>query len=97
MARAIRKEQWESYCAWLSKALEGGVAEIEVSSPNLGHQVQSDWRPLIGITYDPKVLSVSAADITLGSIEGLSSGWQLCRKQRVEAGDEVAQKQCRAE
>ncbi len=29
------------------------------------------------LTYDPTVLSVSAADITLGSIPGQASGWQL--------------------
>jgi len=29
------------------------------------------------LTYDPKVLTVSASDITLGSIPGLGSGWHL--------------------
>jgi hypothetical protein len=32
---------------------------------------------ILALTYDPKVLTVSAADITLGSIPGLGSGWTL--------------------
>src|SRR5207237_8752167 len=32
---------------------------------------------ILGLTYDPSVLSVSASDIALGSIPGLGSGWHL--------------------
>jgi hypothetical protein len=32
---------------------------------------------VVALTYDPSVLAVSAADITLGSIPGLGAGWQL--------------------
>src|SRR5262249_33387771 len=32
---------------------------------------------VLALTYDPKVLTVSASDITLGSIPGLGSGWHL--------------------
>jgi hypothetical protein len=32
---------------------------------------------IIGLVYDPKALSVSSADITLGSIPASGSGWQL--------------------
>jgi hypothetical protein len=32
---------------------------------------------ILALTYDPKVLTVSTADITLGSILGLGSGWNL--------------------
>jgi hypothetical protein len=31
----------------------------------------------LALIYDPKVLSVTAADITLGSIPGQGTGWQL--------------------
>ena len=31
----------------------------------------------LALTYDPSVLSVSSADITLGSIPGLGAGWQI--------------------
>jgi hypothetical protein len=32
---------------------------------------------ILALTYDPSALSVSASDITLGSIPGLGNGWQL--------------------
>jgi hypothetical protein len=32
---------------------------------------------VLALTYDPKVLTVSSSDITLGSIPGLGSGWHL--------------------
>jgi hypothetical protein len=32
---------------------------------------------VLALIYDPKVLTVSASDITLGSIPGLGSGWHL--------------------
>jgi hypothetical protein len=32
---------------------------------------------ILALRYDPKALAVSASDITLGSIPGLSAGWQL--------------------
>jgi sugar lactone lactonase YvrE len=32
---------------------------------------------ILALTYDPAVLSVSTADITLGSIPGMGTGWQL--------------------
>jgi hypothetical protein len=32
---------------------------------------------VLALTYDPAVLSVSASDITLGSIPGLGDGWQI--------------------
>ena len=31
----------------------------------------------LALTYDPSVLSVSSSDITLGSIPGLGTGWQI--------------------
>jgi hypothetical protein len=32
---------------------------------------------ILALTYDPSVLSVSASDITLGSLPSLGAGWQL--------------------
>src|SRR5262245_23145530 len=52
--RSIKKGEWASFCATVSKALEGSQAEIEVASLDLGDQVEKEWAPLIGITYDPE-------------------------------------------
>jgi hypothetical protein len=53
-ARSIPKAQWASFCAAVSTALEGSQAEIEVASLDLGRQIEKQWAPLIGITYDPE-------------------------------------------
>jgi len=50
----IDKGQWEFFCDRLSRQLEGAQAEIEVASLNIGDQIQAEWVPLLGVTYDPK-------------------------------------------
>ena len=54
MAQAIDKAEWERYCENVSKALAASDAEVEVVSPEFGAQVEAEWLPFIGITYDPK-------------------------------------------
>ena len=53
-ARSIQKAEWAAFCAAVSKALEGSQAEIEVASLDLGDQIEKEWAPFIGITYDPQ-------------------------------------------
>jgi hypothetical protein len=54
MAQAIDKAEWEFYCERIASALEGRDAEVEVASLDLGGRVETDWLPLIGISYDPE-------------------------------------------
>ena len=61
----IDKGQWEFFCDRLSRQLEGAQAEIEVASLNIGDQIQAEWVPLIGVSYDPK------DDIVAIAVEGL--------------------------
>jgi len=51
--QTIEKGDWQAFCATVSKALEGSNAEIEVASLDLGDQIEAEWSPWIGITYDP--------------------------------------------
>ena len=53
-ARSIEKSEWAGFCAAVSQALEGSQAEIEIASLDLGGQVEKNWAPLIGISYDPE-------------------------------------------
>jgi hypothetical protein len=39
---------------WLSQGLLGARTEIEVASLDLGDQIEAEWLPLLGITYDHK-------------------------------------------
>jgi hypothetical protein len=51
--RKLDKDQWRTALDRISKTLEGKQAEIEVASLSLGDQVEAEWLPLFGITYDP--------------------------------------------
>ena len=51
--QTIDKADWKAFCAAMSEVLEGSNAEIEVASLALGDQIETEWAPLIGITYDP--------------------------------------------
>ena len=53
MAQAIDRAEWGRYCDRVSRALAATDAEVEVSSPEIGAQAETDWLPFIGISYDP--------------------------------------------
>lgn len=63
----LHKAEWQSYFDRLSKGLAGKQeqVEIEVESLSLGSQIEAEWLPLQGITYDPK------SDIVEVLMEGL--------------------------
>jgi len=50
----LDKGAWHSYFDRISKSVVGKQAEIEVASLDIGDQVEAEWVPLLGITYDPK-------------------------------------------
>ena len=52
--RKIDKPEWQAFFDWLSQGLLGARAEIEVASLDLGDQIEAEWLPLLGITYDDK-------------------------------------------
>jgi hypothetical protein len=53
-ARKLDKKEWKPFFESISKVLPAKQAEVEVLSLNLGDQVEAEWLPLIGLTYDPK-------------------------------------------
>jgi len=63
--RKLEKAEWRPFFDAVSKLLEAKVAEVEVASLDLGDQVQAEWLPLLGITYDPN------DDIVEIALEGL--------------------------
>ena len=54
MAKKLENSPWRVYFDLISKALTGKRAEIEVASLKLGDQIEAEWLPLFGISYDPK-------------------------------------------
>ena len=61
MARTLDKTQWETYLDNVAKHLDAEQVEIEVAGLDLGDQIETEWVPLIGISYDPKDDEVSVA------------------------------------
>jgi len=61
----LEKSMWQSYLDQVSKALDNKRAEIKVQSLALGDQIEAEWLPLLGLTYDPK------SDIVEVLLEGL--------------------------
>ena len=53
-AQKIEKSKWQAFFDRLSRGLVGMRAEIEVASLALGDQIEAEWLPLLGITYDSK-------------------------------------------
>jgi hypothetical protein len=53
-AEQIDRNRWAPFFDALTNALMGKQAEIEVASLDLGDQIEAEWAPLIGITYDHK-------------------------------------------
>ena len=53
-AAEIDRSRWGPYLDLLTNSLIGKQAEIEVVSLDLGDQIEAEWTPLIGVTYDHK-------------------------------------------
>ncbi|SEL53031.1 DUF5335 domain-containing protein [Nitrosovibrio tenuis] len=61
----LAKSRWQDYFDHVSKALPTKLVEVEVAGLGLGDQVEVDWLPLLGLSYDPKddVLTVMVEGI----------------------------------
>lgn len=62
----LAQAQWHGYFDTVSRSLLGKSAEIEIASLGLGDQVEAEWLPLLGITYEPKsdTLEVALVGVT---------------------------------
>jgi Family of unknown function (DUF5335) len=80
--RKLDKKEWHTFFSGVTRMLEGKQAEIEVASLRLGDQVQAEWLPLIGITYDPE------DDLVEVALEGLDHMIAKPRAISVEDGPE---------
>lgn len=52
--RRLKKAEWRSYLDRIARALIGRRAAIEIRSPQFSNDIQAEWLPLQGISYDPK-------------------------------------------
>lgn len=68
----IRKDHLEDYFNHFSTIMPAELVEIEVAGLDIGDQVEAEWLPLNGISYDPKDDAV-VVDLGDGRIEHLIS------------------------
>jgi hypothetical protein len=61
----LAKPEWQDYFDGVSKVLGAKLVEIEVTGLGLGDQVEVDWLPLIGLSYDPR------GDVLAVIVEGI--------------------------
>ena len=52
--RTLDKDEWRPYFDRIARGLLGKRAAIEIRSPQLSEEVEAEWLPLLGISYDPK-------------------------------------------
>lgn len=52
-AQVIEKKNWQTFCDNVSKTLRGGQSELELASLDIGDQIEQNWTPFEGISYDP--------------------------------------------
>ena len=50
----VDRSNWQAAADLLSRAIRGQLARLEVAGVALGDQVEAEWAPLLGVTYDPK-------------------------------------------
>jgi hypothetical protein len=62
----VDKTLWDGFLNQLSKGLGGRQAEVSVASLDLGSQVEAEWLPFLGMTYDRKN---DAIEVILEGIE----------------------------
>ena len=52
--RRLRKTEWRSYLDRVARALLGKRAAIEIRSPQFSNEIEAEWLPVLGISYDPR-------------------------------------------
>jgi len=74
----LAKSKWQNYFDRISKELGAKLVEVEVTGLGLGDQVEVDWLPLIGLSYDPK------GDVMAVMVEGIEHNIQHPKEIHVE-------------
>ena len=64
----IEKDRLKDYFDHFSMIMPAELIEIEVAGLDLGDQVEADWVPLSGISYDPKN-DVVVVDLNDGQVQ----------------------------
>ncbi|RMG55652.1 MAG: hypothetical protein D6717_07670 [Gammaproteobacteria bacterium] len=63
--RELERDHWKDYFDHFSSVSGTELVEVEVAGLDIGDQVEAEWLPLAGISYDPKddVLTIDAGEV----------------------------------
>jgi hypothetical protein len=63
--RRLERNEWVAFCVRTSRSFVGKQVKIEVTSLEIGFQLEAQRMPLLGISYDPKsdVLELLAGEL----------------------------------
>ena len=50
----VPQEAWDRFFNGVSELMQQRLVEVEVIGLDVGDQVEAEWVPLLGVTYDPK-------------------------------------------
>ncbi len=79
----LAKPHWKDDFVRVATVLGPALVELEVSSLGLGDQLELDWVPLIGLSYDPK------SDVLSVMVEGIEHNIQHPQQIHVEQNVET--------
>lgn len=79
----IAKARWQSCFDRVSRGLGGKEVQVEVTGLGLLAQLQAEWVPLIGISYDPH------GDVLMVALEGIEHEIRHPREIHVDGDGET--------
>ena len=50
----IPNDKWSDFFDRMTRVMRGSLVEVEVAGLELGDQIEAEWLPLNGISYEPK-------------------------------------------
>lgn len=52
--KKLDRSQWQAYFDRVSQGIGATLVQIEIAGLKLGDQIEAEWVPLAGLSYDPK-------------------------------------------
>lgn len=87
MAGFIGQEQWQTFLDDFSKRNQNRATRLEVLGSELGAELEEDYLPLVGVSFEPRGSDAGSVVIILGDEAGAS---QRHFEHRVEQVERVA-------
>jgi len=100
MSHTLNKAEMRELFARLTKQLAGQHTQVEVDSLRIGYQLEAEWLPLLGLSYDPGDDSIEiileGIDITISKpreiyFDGADNEWTALDIMDAEGEQHIVQ------